>query len=156
MWVTGWFGTVIEAPGVVVRLNGERAWVRLTDIQGGCGRCHEPGGCGGARIAHAFGRPDEVFDVQVRDSVSVGQRVVLVVDDGAALKAAVTGYVLPTFLILALVGLGTWVAGESGGMFALVLSLFLSVFIVRRVSQRHRWRRRLSVSLRTTPCISHD
>jgi len=156
VWVTGWFGTVIEAPGVVERLDGERAWVRLTDIQGGCGRCHEPGGCGGARIAHAFGRPDEVFDVPVRDSVSVGQRVVLVVDDGAALKAAATGYVLPTFLILALVGLGTWIAGESGGLFALGLSLFLSVFIVRRVSQRHDWRRRLSVSLRTTPCISHD
>jgi len=145
---------VIEAPGVVERIDGDSAWVRLTEIQGGCGRCHEPGGCGGARIAHAFGSPNDVFEVRTASSVNVGQSVLLVADEGAALSAAVLSYGVPTMAVLACVGVGTWVAGEAGALVGLVSSLIASAVVVRRISQLRGWTRRLDVSMR--PLVSCD
>lgn len=152
-----WCCAVIEAPGVVERIDGDSAWVRLTEIQGGCGRCHEPGGCGGARIAHAFGRPDSVFRVDVDDAVQVGQPVLLVADEGAALGAAMVSYGASTLLVLLSVGLGTWLVGETGAVAGLLIALTGSVAMIRQVSSRQAWARRLNVSMRAmSPCSLHD
>jgi len=156
VWETGWCSTVIEAPGVVERIEDGFAWVRLTEIQGGCGRCHEPGGCGGARIAHAFGKTNELFRVATAEPVDVGQRVNLMVGDGVALTAALTGYGLPTLMVLAGVAIGTWSGGDAGALFGLVVSVAGAIFAVRRVSQRRAWRNRLSVSMRPATACSHQ
>ena len=37
-----------ETKGTITALDGDYALVRIADA--GCGRCHEPGGCGGVNI----------------------------------------------------------------------------------------------------------
>ena len=49
---------MIEVPGEVVAVEQGRALVRTRSGGGGCGRCHESGGCGGARIGSMF-RPEQ-------------------------------------------------------------------------------------------------
>lgn len=149
MSATAWCWTVIEAPGIVERLDGHDAWVRVTEIQGGCGRCDEPGGCGGARIAHAFGRPNSVFKVVADQTLEPGQAVTLVADEGAALAAALAGYGIPTVLVLALVAVGTWLGGNAGALLGLLVAGLASVFFVSRIARGKVWMSRLHITIRT-------
>ncbi|MBT0961392.1 SoxR reducing system RseC family protein [Denitromonas iodatirespirans] len=138
---------MIEARGVVLRTADRRAWVRVDDQPTGCGRCHEPGGCGGAKIAHAFGKPDEVFHVDNPQHFAAGDRVRLQIDDGAALGAAAISYGLPTLAALVGAGVGTWWSGNAGAVIGLAAALALSVAAVRRIGGRRFWRQKLSVRL---------
>ncbi|KAA3653701.1 MAG: Fis family transcriptional regulator [Proteobacteria bacterium] len=138
---------MIEARGVVLRAGESDAWVRVDDQPTGCGRCNEPGGCGGAKIAHAFGKPDEVFHVDNPDRFLPGDRVRLQIDDGAALGAAALSYGLPTVAALLGAGLGTWLGGNAGAVIGLVAALLVAVRLVRVLGGRQAWRQRLSVRL---------
>jgi sigma-E factor negative regulatory protein RseC len=143
---------MIEAPGVVERVGADAVWVRLTAQQTGCGRCDEPGGCGGARIAHAFGKPNEVFRIDQAQGFEVGQSVRLVADERAALYAGLASYGLPTLGAIAGVALGTAVAASSGAIVGLVAGLGLSVLGVRRLTAAAGWSQRLRVSIQTAAC----
>lgn len=147
---------MIEARGYVVKAAGDQAWVRVDDQPAGCGRCHEPGGCGGAKIAYAFGKPDDIFHVDNPQRFVAGDRVRLQIDDGAALGAAAISYGLPTLVALAGAGLGTWWSGNSGAIVGLLAALGLSLIIVRRIGGRRFWRQKLSVRLApdTPACAS--
>lgn len=138
---------MIEARGIVLRAGEDQAWVRVDDQPTGCGRCNEPGGCGGAKIAHAFGKPDEVFHVENPQHFVAGDRVRLQIDDGAALGAAAVTYGVPTLGALLGAGLGTWWAGNAGALTGLVLALIASVLFVRSIGGRRFWRQKLSVRL---------
>lgn len=99
--------------GVVQRLEGDYAWVDVTVAQG-CGRCDEPGGCGGVNIAKPFGASRQAVrvlnDVGVRPGEPVGVRV----DDGVPLKAALVAYAWPVVGVIAGAALGTVVAAPGG------------------------------------------
>jgi len=146
---------VIEAPGVVEHVQGDVARVRLTEVQGGCGRCHEPGGCGGARIAHAFGQPNSVFHIPFDEPLKVGQAVVLMADEKAALGAALATYALPTMLVLLGVAIGASIWGDAGALVGFVASLILSVLAVRMLLDRRGWSRRLTVRMRPVGSCAH-
>ncbi|MEN3110088.1 SoxR reducing system RseC family protein [Uliginosibacterium paludis] len=79
----------MQADGVVV---GSAAGVARVRVQrsGGCGRCNEPGGCGNA----ADSRCDE-FVVLNELNVRPGDRVLIDIPEGAALRAAMLAYGLP-------------------------------------------------------------
>ncbi|HPR05799.1 MAG: SoxR reducing system RseC family protein [Zoogloeaceae bacterium] len=138
---------MIEARGIVLRAGADQAWVRVDDQPTGCGRCNEPGGCGGAKIAHAFGKPDEVFHVDNPQLFVAGDRVRLQIDDGAALGAAAVTYGVPTLGALLGAGVGTWLAGNAGALTGLAVALIASVLIVRAIGGRRFWRQKLSVRL---------
>lgn len=138
---------MIEARGVVLRAGADQAWVRVDDQPTGCGRCNEPGGCGGAKIAHAFGKPDEVFHVDNPQHFVAGDRVRLQIDDGAALGAAAVTYGVPTLGALLGAGLGTWWGGNAGALAGLAAALISSVWLVRSIGNRLFWRKKLSVRL---------
>ncbi|WP_323003678.1 SoxR reducing system RseC family protein [Denitromonas sp.] len=138
---------MIEARGIVLRAGPSDAWVRVDDQPAGCGRCNEPGGCGGAKIAHAFGKPDEVFHVDNPDRFRPGDRVRLQIDDGVALGAAAVSYGLPTIAALAGAGLGTWLGGNAGAVLGLLAALLAAVGLVRMIGGQRAWRQRLSVRL---------
>ena len=92
--------------GVVLRVEGRFAWVDVTVSQG-CGRCNEPGGCGGVNIAKPFGASSQVLRVLNEAGAVTGEPVGVVIDDGVPLKAALRAYAVPVFGVLAGAALGT-------------------------------------------------
>jgi sigma-E factor negative regulatory protein RseC len=103
-----------EMRGTVITLDGDRAVVR---IQGeGCGRCHEPGGCGGANLAQAFCLSPKVYRVLNPRGATPGEEVRVVIRDRALLRGAIAGYVLPLLGLFLGAALGLEFAGEAGSM----------------------------------------
>ncbi len=139
---------MIEARAVVVRAARQTAWVRVDDRPSGCGRCNEPGGCGGARISYAFGRPNEVFEVHNAELFEAGDRVVLTIQDGAALRAAFATYGAPTLGAILGAALGTWLAGDTGAAIGLVGGVVVAFHLARQRVATAPWQRRLSMSIR--------
>ncbi len=138
---------MIEAPGIVERVQDGAVWVRLTEQQTGCGRCHEPGGCGGARIAHALGKPNDVFKIEMASELSVGEAVRLVADERAALKAGLLAYGLPTVGAIVGAAVGTSVGGQPGAPWGLVVGLVVAIALVRRASSARKWSDGVRVSV---------
>lgn len=139
---------MIEARAVVVRTEAATAWVRVDDRPSGCGRCNEPGGCGGARISYAFGRPNDVFKINCGAKFEAGDRVVLIIEDGAALTAALATYGAPTLGAILGAGLGTWVAGDAGAAIGLIAGVLLALQLARQRVASRPWRQRLAMSIR--------
>jgi sigma-E factor negative regulatory protein RseC len=96
-----------EMSGTVVSLDGGRALVRIA--REGCGRCHEPGGCGGKNPARTF------WVVNARGA-QPGEEVKVVIPDRALLRGALAGYGFPLMTLFLGAGLGSALAGETGSM----------------------------------------
>jgi sigma-E factor negative regulatory protein RseC len=97
---------MVEAKGTVTALDGERAFVRIAGE--GCGRCHEPGGCGGNDPARIW--------VLNSGGARVGEEVVIVIHERALFRGALAGYVLPLLGLFPGAALGLGLAGETGSM----------------------------------------
>ena len=97
---------------VVRSVEGNEATVEVEST--GCGRCHEPGGCGGAAKADLFchGR---VFRVADRLGASVGDRVRVAVDEGAVGFSATRAYALPLACLMFGAFLGRFLGDQSLG-----------------------------------------
>lgn len=95
--------------GIVQRLDAGYAWVDVSVAQG-CGRCHEPGGCGGVNLARPFAPISRsvrvINDIAARPGESVG----VVIDDRVPLQAALCAYGWPV--------LGVIVGAVSGAVAA--------------------------------------
>ncbi|MDR0439868.1 MAG: SoxR reducing system RseC family protein [Candidatus Accumulibacter sp.] len=102
-----------EARGTVITQDGDHALVRIAG--GGCGRCHEPGGCGG-NLTEMFCLSPKVYRVRNPRGAKPGEEVLVVIRDRTLFRSAVAGYV-PLLLGLFLgAALGLKFAGESGSM----------------------------------------
>lgn len=99
--------------GVVQRLDAGYAWVDVSVAQG-CGRCHEPGGCGGVNLARPLAPISRsvrvVNDIDARAGESVG----VVIDDRVPLQAALCAYGWPVLGVIAGAVAGAAVASEGG------------------------------------------
>jgi sigma-E factor negative regulatory protein RseC len=102
-----------EARGTVTAQDGDHAFVRIAGE--GCGRCHEPGGCGG-NLAQMFCLSPKVHRVRNPRGAKPGEEVLVVIHGRTLFRSAVAGYVL--FLLGLFLGaaLGQEFAGESGSM----------------------------------------
>lgn len=98
--------------GVVLRVEGRFAWVDVTVSQG-CGRCNEPGGCGGVNIARPFGASSQAVRVSNEIGVQPGEQVGVLIDDGVPLRAALVAYAFPVLGLLAGAALGAAVASPG-------------------------------------------
>lgn len=135
---------MIEASAIVVAVEGDRARVRVSDRPGGCGRCDEPGGCRSAKLAYALGAPKEEFVLPNAVGARVGDRVVILMRDGSALRGALLSYGLGACLLLAGAALGHVIAvpGQEDG-FALsggMIGLLLTLGINRLLHRSRNWR----------------
>jgi sigma-E factor negative regulatory protein RseC len=155
---------MIEARAVVMRVERDRAWVRVSDRADGCGRCDEPGGCRATRIAYAFKAPGEVFSVPNRIGVGEGEHVRILIEDGAPLRGALASYGLGACLLLAGAAAGNGIApaGEAGlaDLYALAgasAGLVLAFVINRFLLRSSRWRRALRIEMVVDrePCGQH-
>lgn len=134
----------MQSEAVVTRLDRTRAYVKVMRA-GGCGRCHEVGGCGG--VSQDESRCQE-FLVENVFGASAGQRVLLEIPDGATFVAALLAYGLP---LLALVfGAGSasffWqtdLAAALGAVGGLMLAV-LGIYSLRGVGFLRRARPRIT------------
>lgn len=109
-----------ETPARVVRVDGDLAWVR-SDSPSSCGACAGKG-CGSsvfARLVHP-GEPE--YAVLNPISAEAGEAVVVGIEEGVLLRAAISGYLVPLLSLLlgALLG-GAWgepqaIAGGAAGL----------------------------------------
>lgn len=108
----------MQADGVVIESSAGVARVKV-QRNGGCGRCHEEGGCGNA----ADLRCDE-FLVLSELNVCSGDRVRIEVPEGATLRAALLAYGLPLTGIILGAGAGSLMTGSDPGSVAGALAGF--------------------------------
>lgn len=131
---------MIEARGTVVGLSGDRLKVRVDPGRGGCGRCNEPGGCGGTQLSGLFGPTRNEFEISNSIGARNGDEVVLCISEGASLKSALVGYGLPVVLVIAGAAMGTAAAGRgaedlsalAGALGGIVLAFPLGRWLRRR------------------------
>ena len=144
---------MIEANGVVTRLAGEDAWVRVDPVAGGCGRCDEPGGCRSIGLAYALKGPDKLFRLRNRTGAQVGERVRVRVDDRMPLRSALATYGCGVALLIAGAAIGHSLStpaaqdlfAAAGGAGGLAASFVLNQMLLRS----RKWRHGLDVEMTT-------
>lgn len=90
----------MQVKGVVQRLDAGYAWVDVSVAQG-CGRCHEPGGCGGVNLASPFAPRSRSVRVINDIEALPGEAVGVVIDDRVPLQAALSVYGWPVLGVIA-------------------------------------------------------
>jgi sigma-E factor negative regulatory protein RseC len=105
---------MIEISATVISLDGGHAFVRV--VREGCGRCHEPGGCGGKNPAQAFCLSPRTYRVINARGARVGEEVKVVIHERTLLHSAIAGYGFPLSTLFLGAGLGQMLAGETGSM----------------------------------------
>ncbi|HRD91309.1 MAG TPA: SoxR reducing system RseC family protein [Accumulibacter sp.] len=135
-----------EAWGTVVALPGAEATVRIDDT--GCGRCRQPGGCGGHQGGRLFCHAPRTFSVPNPDHRQPGERVQIVLAGGSLGRSALHAYVQPLLALLAGALAGSAIAGEAGAIGGALAGLLLGWLLLRRAQLRWRNDRGLQPSIR--------
>ena len=119
---------VTLAKAEVIRIIGDRAVIR--SVNQGCGRCQEPGGCGGFQTQAAAGR---AFEVENGVGASAGDLVEVAIDSGVVLKLAALTYLLPLGGVIGGAVLGNELgAGPAGAVVGAMAGYLLSRNFIRR------------------------
>ena len=125
-----------EAQGKVTALDGAYAIV-ATDVEKGCGRCHESGGCGGANISRMMcSSAPRTWRVLNPRGAKIGEEVTITVADGAIGAGAFVVYVVPLVLLLLGAIVGAWQAADGGAITGAVIGLIVGVLIMRQQQRR--------------------
>ncbi|MGE5472560.1 MAG: SoxR reducing system RseC family protein [Bacteroidota bacterium] len=117
---------------VVRALDGQEALVEVE--QGGCGRCHEEGGCGGQQLAQMF-CSTKTYRVENTIKAAVGDHVTVAIAAGSVRRTANLAYGIPLLAILLGALLGMQLAGDGGAVLGAGAGLLLSFFYVRHRSR---------------------
>lgn len=113
---------------VVRALDGKEAVVEVES--GGCGRCHEAGGCGGQNLTQMFCSGPKTYRVDNAIDAAVGERVTVAIAAGSVRRVANLAYGVPLTATIAGAALGARF-GDAGAMLGAVLALVLALFYVR-------------------------
>jgi len=125
---------MINAPGTITELDGEYAIVHMDET--GCGRCHEPGGCGGRNIGKMFCNAPRVFRVLNPKRVAVGVQVTIAIAQGAVQRSAALAYGMPLLGLFLGAFVGSAMAGELGAIVGAICGLssaWLGLHFVNRL-----------------------
>jgi len=128
----------MEGEGSIIR-----AVVRLVDTagavveveHGGCGRCHEKGGCGGHHLTQTFCSGPRRYRVENAIGAEVGETVSVAVTAGTLRRGANLAYGLPVLGLIGGAMVGGGLAGDAGAIPGGLLGL-LGAFVL--VSRRAR------------------
>lgn len=114
-----------------------RDGIALVEVaQGGCGRCHEKGGCGGQQLTQMFCSGPRQYRVANDVDARVGDRVTLAIAPGSIRKSANLAYILPLTAVIAGALLGTPLGGDAGAMIGAAAGLLLAFLHIRRQAAR--------------------
>ena len=79
------------------------------EVSGGCGRCHETGGCGGVSIAQPLCSKPKTLLVADDVGVSLGDKVLVAIPDALLSQGITRAYLVPLILLFAGSALGATV-----------------------------------------------
>lgn len=119
---------------IVRSLDGGDALVEVE--QGGCGRCHEKGGCGGQHLTQMFCSGPRTYRLANRVGATAGERVTIAIAAGSIRRTANLAYGLPLTATIVGALLGTWQAGDLGGIAGAAGGLALAFAGVRILAGR--------------------
>lgn len=114
---------------VVRMLDGGQAVVEVE--HGGCGRCHEEGGCGGQQLTQMFCSGPKTYRVDNRIGAQVGDKVNISIEAGSVRHAANLAYGVPLVALVVGAALGGAAGRDEGAILGAVLGLVLSFAYVR-------------------------
>jgi sigma-E factor negative regulatory protein RseC len=97
--------------GVVRECEKGRVWIEVE--QSGCGRCSEPGGCGGVSIGQSLCSRRKRFCLTDTLGLEPGDGVVVGVPDNVLLRSATAVYLVPLALGLVAAGVAHFLSGNS-------------------------------------------
>lgn len=125
----------MENRGIVLRVDGAYVEVEVQPVSGGCGRCHEEGGCGSSLLNESL-RPKHLNVYRLHNTLQakVGDAVILHIAEGAVLRAALWAYLLPALLLIVGTALGHWLGqtgDERGSLSGAVAGLLLGALFLR-------------------------
>jgi sigma-E factor negative regulatory protein RseC len=123
---------MLETLAIVIRVEGQEAWVESTQ-GGGCGNCDSENGCGSSKLSQLFCSEPRRFRVRNEANAEVGTMVQVTVAEGVLLRSALLMYGLPLILMLAGAISGSEWAGEdsrdaysaAGGLMGLIIGFVL-------------------------------
>ena len=114
-----------------------RDGVALVEVeQGGCGRCHEKGGCGGQQLTQMFCSGPRQYRVANDVDARVGDQVTVAIAPGSIRKSANLAYILPLTAAIAGALLGMPLGGDPGAMIGAAVGLLLAFLHIRRQAAR--------------------
>ena len=128
---------MIETTGTVIAVDGDEALVQVNE-SGGCGRCHEEGGCGGHNLGKMLCAAPTTYRVRNPGGAAVGQQVTIALAEGVIRRSALLMYGLPLALLLAAALIGMAVAGEGGAMLGALAGLLGGWWGVRCLQRARR------------------
>lgn len=111
----------ITIRGVVRALDGEKALVEVE--QGGCGRCHEEGGCGGQQLTQMFCSGPKTYQADNAIGAVVGDKVVVATAPGSVRQTANLAYGVPLLGAIGGAMAGMRLGGDVGGMLGALAGL---------------------------------
>jgi sigma-E factor negative regulatory protein RseC len=116
--------------GIVRGVDGGEALVEVE--QGGCGRCHEEGGCGGQALTRMFCSGPSVYRVDNSVGAGIGDRVDIALKPGNLRHIANRVYLVP--LVAGIGGgvLGMAAGGEALSIGGFLLGLAAALLVLRR------------------------
>ncbi|MDR2239485.1 MAG: SoxR reducing system RseC family protein [Zoogloeaceae bacterium] len=122
---------MMEQEAIVARVEGGHACVEIGS-GGGCGHCHEAGGCQSGILGRIFRNKPRQFRLPNHIGAMPGERVIVRVDEGATLRAALLTYLLPALCLL--LGAAAGAALNGGGDAGAALGA-LAGFALRRTAR---------------------
>lgn len=114
---------------VVRGIDGDFALVEVE--QGGCGRCHEEGGCGGQNLTQMFCSGPRAWRVRNSTGAQPGDRVLLSIGQGSVRRVANLAYGVPLVSTIAAAAFGSSLAGDAGAIGGAMLGLVLAFSYLR-------------------------
>lgn len=120
------------------QVDGDIALVEAT--QSGCGRCDEPGGCGGLHAGKILCASPRLFQASNPIGATPGTVVQVAVTEGSVQNAANAAYVVPLLLAIVLGGMSDWLLSGSLGQWAGLLGAVAGLLIGwRRLAKRSNY-----------------
>jgi sigma-E factor negative regulatory protein RseC len=114
---------MMDQEAIVARVEGEHAYVEVGGAAGGCGRCHESGGCQSSILGQLFSSKPRQYRIANRIGAAPGDHVVVRIAEGATLRAALLTYVLPVLFLLLGAAAGTAFGGAANDASAMLGAL---------------------------------
>lgn len=136
-----------DAWGTVTAVDGQYAYLRMDES--GCGRCRQPGGCGGNHLGPLWCGSPRTFRVLNPDHCDVGARVQVTVAEGSLSRSVLYAYASPLLALFAGALSGSACGGEAGAIGGAMGGLLVGWLGLRRAQRQSQHDPRLQISIRS-------
>ncbi len=125
---------MMQEQAIVVEVNGQQVSVE-TDRQSSCGHCSAKNGCGSALLGKFFDRNKQHLIVETDLKLSVGDRILLGLDESALLRGSFIVYAIPLLMMLFLpIVINQFVISEIISILSAVVGFSIGIIYVKYFS----------------------